>query len=214
MPLPSGRGPPSRIIVYALIVWRTWSAVQRTLPRPVLVFAAAAAFPPFFQTVIYGQVTLLILAPCFLAWRALERQTTCRRRICPRVPGNETAVRAGIRGDGADAPRLADAVGRIGRRRLATVCVWIVPGAEVFGATCCAPDGVRTCRCPGSQAVPESLGARADASAARLAGSRRVAAGVVQEWCSGRRPAPGAATRRSTAGSAWRCSRRCWSTRI
>ncbi len=60
------------IILYALIVWRTWSACRTHLTDPVLVFAAAAVFPPFFQTVIYGQVTILILAPCFLAWRALE----------------------------------------------------------------------------------------------------------------------------------------------
>jgi hypothetical protein len=62
------------IIGYALIVWRTWWLYRDRFRDPVLLFAAAAAFPPFFQTVIYGQVTLLVLVPCFLAWRALERR--------------------------------------------------------------------------------------------------------------------------------------------
>ena len=61
------------VILYALIVWRTWWVCRGHLPGVALVLAAAAAFPPFFQTVIYGQVTILILAPCFLAWLALER---------------------------------------------------------------------------------------------------------------------------------------------
>jgi hypothetical protein len=62
------------IVLYTLIVWRTWWYFRDRFTDPALVFAAAAAFPPFFQTVIYGQVTILILVPCFLAWRALERE--------------------------------------------------------------------------------------------------------------------------------------------
>ena len=61
------------IVIYALIVWRTWWALRDRLRDSALVFAAASAFPPFFQTVIYGQVTILVLVPCFLAWRALEQ---------------------------------------------------------------------------------------------------------------------------------------------
>lgn len=60
------------IVLYALIVGGTWWLCRERLPDAALV-AAAAAFPPFFQTVIYGQITILILVPCFLAWRALER---------------------------------------------------------------------------------------------------------------------------------------------
>jgi len=62
------------IVLYVLIVWRAWWEHRDQLKEPALIFAAAAAFPPFFQTVIYGQVTILVLAPCFLAWRALEHR--------------------------------------------------------------------------------------------------------------------------------------------
>jgi len=40
----------------------------------VLVFAAAAGFPPFWQIVMNGQITIVILGACFLAWRALEHK--------------------------------------------------------------------------------------------------------------------------------------------
>ena len=57
---------------YGLVVWRAWLAARQWLPDPVLVFAAAAAFPPFWQVVMNGQVTIVILMACFLGWIALE----------------------------------------------------------------------------------------------------------------------------------------------
>jgi hypothetical protein len=61
------------IVGYAFIVWWMWRTYRAHLPDAALVVAAAAAFPPFFQTIIYGQITVLILIPLFLAWLALER---------------------------------------------------------------------------------------------------------------------------------------------
>jgi len=61
------------LVLYALIVWRAWWAFRGHLHDRALVFAAAAAFPPFWQNVMWGQVTILILGAFFLAWLALER---------------------------------------------------------------------------------------------------------------------------------------------
>ena len=35
--------------------------------------AAAAAFPPFFSLILYGQISIIILAAFWLGWLALER---------------------------------------------------------------------------------------------------------------------------------------------
>jgi hypothetical protein len=62
------------VIVYCLIVWRAWNAVRGLLPDRLLVLAAAVGFPPFWQVVMNGQVTIVILTALFLAWLALERR--------------------------------------------------------------------------------------------------------------------------------------------
>jgi len=59
---------------YVLIVWSTWKAVAQLLPDRTLVFAAAAAFPPFWSLVLHGQVTVIVLAAFWAGWRALERR--------------------------------------------------------------------------------------------------------------------------------------------
>ena len=61
------------IAVYALIVWSTWRRVSGELSDRTLILAAAAAFPPFWSVVLYGQITILILAAFWLGWLALER---------------------------------------------------------------------------------------------------------------------------------------------
>ena len=61
------------IAVYALIVWSAWRRVSGQLTDRTLVLAAAAAFPPFWSLVLYGQITILILAAFWLGWLALER---------------------------------------------------------------------------------------------------------------------------------------------
>ncbi|MGH7551814.1 MAG: glycosyltransferase family 87 protein, partial [Longimicrobiales bacterium] len=58
---------------YALIVWSAWRRVSGTLSDGTLVLAAAAAFPPFWTLILYGQITILILAAFWLGWLALER---------------------------------------------------------------------------------------------------------------------------------------------
>jgi hypothetical protein len=45
--------------VYAASVWLAWRAVRSALPDSVLVAAAAAAFPPFWNTILHGQTTVV-----------------------------------------------------------------------------------------------------------------------------------------------------------
>ena len=61
------------IVLYALIVWRAWWSCRGSLTDRALVFVAAAAFPPFWQDVMWGQVTILILGAFCLGWLALDR---------------------------------------------------------------------------------------------------------------------------------------------
>ncbi|HLG57309.1 MAG TPA: glycosyltransferase family 87 protein [Vicinamibacterales bacterium] len=62
------------IALYALIVWSAWTRVAGQLPDRTLVFAAAAAFPPFWSLIVYGQVTIVILVAFWAGWLALERR--------------------------------------------------------------------------------------------------------------------------------------------
>lgn len=61
------------IVGYALILWSAWKPVSALLPNRSMLIAAAAAFPPFWMLVMYGQVTILILAAFWAGWMALER---------------------------------------------------------------------------------------------------------------------------------------------
>jgi hypothetical protein len=62
------------IALFGLIVRSAWRPVATFLPDSLFVFAAAAAFPPFWSLVLYGQVTILILAAFWIAWLALEQR--------------------------------------------------------------------------------------------------------------------------------------------
>ena len=59
--------------LYGVIVWSAWRRVSDQLPDRRLIVAAAAAFPPFWSLVVYGQITIFILAAFWLGWLALER---------------------------------------------------------------------------------------------------------------------------------------------
>ena len=59
--------------LYGLIVWSAWRRVSDQLSDRRLIVAAAAAFPPFWSMVLYGQITIFILAAFWLGWLALER---------------------------------------------------------------------------------------------------------------------------------------------
>ena len=61
------------VIGYALILWSAWKPVSAMLPERGLLIVAAAAFPPFWMLVMYGQITILILAAFWAGWVALER---------------------------------------------------------------------------------------------------------------------------------------------
>jgi alpha-1,2-mannosyltransferase len=58
---------------YALILWSAWKPVSALLPERGMLMVAAAAFPPFWMLVMYGQITILILAAFWAGWMALER---------------------------------------------------------------------------------------------------------------------------------------------
>lgn len=58
---------------YAWVVRGAWLPVRSILPDAGFVARAAAAFPPFYLLVLYGQMTLLPLLAFFLAWLALNR---------------------------------------------------------------------------------------------------------------------------------------------
>jgi len=60
------------IVGYGLIVWSAWRRLSGVLSDRLFVFAAAAAFPPFWSLVLHGQVTVLVLAAFWAGWLALE----------------------------------------------------------------------------------------------------------------------------------------------
>jgi hypothetical protein len=62
------------IALYGLIVWSAWRRVSGQLSDTRLIIAAAAAFPPFWSLIVYGQITIVILAAFWLGWLALERR--------------------------------------------------------------------------------------------------------------------------------------------
>ena len=62
------------IAVYAWIVHETWKSSRRAIPDGRFVLMAAAAFPPFWNLVLYGQTTVVPLLAFYLAWRALQRR--------------------------------------------------------------------------------------------------------------------------------------------
>ena len=60
------------IAVYGAVVWSTWRSVLDVFPDGWFIAAAAAAFPPFWLLVLFGQTTILPMAGFFLAWQALK----------------------------------------------------------------------------------------------------------------------------------------------
>ena len=59
---------------YLLTVWSAWRRVSAVLPDRSVMLVAAIAFPPFWMLVLYGQITLLILAAFWAGWMALEHR--------------------------------------------------------------------------------------------------------------------------------------------
>jgi hypothetical protein len=60
------------VAVYAWAVWIAWRPARVALPDRTFVFAAAFGFPPFWQLLLHGQNTALVLAAFAGAWWALE----------------------------------------------------------------------------------------------------------------------------------------------
>lgn len=63
------------IAVFGVILRSGWRPVAKHLPDAWFIFAAAAAFPPFWNLILHGQATILILMAFWAGWLALE----CRR---------------------------------------------------------------------------------------------------------------------------------------
>jgi alpha-1,2-mannosyltransferase len=61
------------IVGYAVFLWSAWKPVSAMLPNRGLLVVAAAVFPPFWMLVMYGQISILILAAFWAGWMALER---------------------------------------------------------------------------------------------------------------------------------------------
>jgi alpha-1,2-mannosyltransferase len=62
------------IVLFALIVRSAGRPVSDHFPDPLFVVAAAAAFPPFWNLILHGQATIVVLAAFWAGWRALEQQ--------------------------------------------------------------------------------------------------------------------------------------------
>lgn len=62
------------LIAFGLIVRSAWRPVASSLHDRHFVFAAAAAFPPFWSLILHGQTTIIVLAAFWAGWLALERQ--------------------------------------------------------------------------------------------------------------------------------------------
>jgi glycosyl transferase family 87 len=62
------------IALYVIIVWNVWRRLADQLSNRRLIVAAAAVFPPFWNLVLFGQISILIVAAFWLGWLALERK--------------------------------------------------------------------------------------------------------------------------------------------
>jgi hypothetical protein len=61
------------VLVYVGAIWFAWSPRRDALPDRRLLIAGAAAFPPFWNLVLHGQTTSVLVAAFVLALAALEK---------------------------------------------------------------------------------------------------------------------------------------------
>jgi len=61
------------IVGYAVVLWGAWKPVSALLPNRGLLLVTAMVFPPFWMLVMYGQISIVILAAFWAGWMALER---------------------------------------------------------------------------------------------------------------------------------------------
>jgi alpha-1,2-mannosyltransferase len=61
-------------VAYAACLWLAWRPFRAALPDRHLLFAAAAAFPPFWYLVLHGQTAIVPLVAFCLGWLALEHR--------------------------------------------------------------------------------------------------------------------------------------------
>ena len=61
------------VLVYVGAIWFAWSPRREALPDTRLLIAGAAAFPPFWNLVLHGQTTSVLVVAFVLASTALEK---------------------------------------------------------------------------------------------------------------------------------------------
>jgi alpha-1,2-mannosyltransferase len=122
------------IVLYGVIVWSAWRRVAGQLSDRGLVIAAAAAFPPFWALVVYGQITVLVLAAFWLGWLALEHGRPYLAGVAFGLlalkPQFGIPLAAVVLACG-EWRMLAGAVSSIAAQ---TALVWFVLGSSAFGA--------------------------------------------------------------------------------
>jgi len=60
------------VLLFGGVIVTAWKAVSDQLRDGVFVVAAAAAFPPFWSLILFGQATIVIVLAFWLAWVALK----------------------------------------------------------------------------------------------------------------------------------------------
>ena len=120
--------------LYGLIVWSGWRHVSGQLSDPRLIVAAAAAFPPFWNLVLYGQITIFILIAFWLGWLALERGRAylagAAFGLLALKPQFGIPLAAVVLACG-EWRMLAGAIGSVAAQ---AAIVWLAMGSTVFGA--------------------------------------------------------------------------------
>ena len=122
------------IAMYGLIVWSGWRRVTDQLSDGRLIVAAAAAFPPLWSLVVYGQITIFILIAFWLGWLALERGrgylAGAAFGLLALKPQFGIPLAAIVLACG-EWRMLAGAVGSIAAQ---AALIWLAMGSSVFGA--------------------------------------------------------------------------------
>lgn len=120
------------IVGYAVVLWGAWKPVAALLPNRGLLVVTALVFPPFWMLMMYGQISIVILAAFWAGWLALERG----HRVLAGVAFGLLAIKpqfgiplAVVVLARREWPMLGGALISTG---LQAAAVWVVLGADAF----------------------------------------------------------------------------------